>query len=135
MADGAAAPAQQQKPLKGWQSAAHSELAKYYAVLAERDAFEQRLADAKAACERAGVTFRFGSPQVDTGEDAYRCPCGAVVVNDYYARQGGLRVGDGVTVHCAPCREKSAEAAKQDAALEGTPLPKQKPGSGEEVPF
>jgi hypothetical protein len=121
-----------QKPLKGWQAAAHGALAKYYTVLAERETYEVRLEAAKAEAERAGVSFRFGEPKVDAGEEALRCPCGAVVVLDYYRRADR---DSKATIHCQPCRDKSAEAAAQDAELEGTPLPAQKPGSDAEIPF
>lgn len=110
-----------QPKAQGWKPKAYASIAKYYALLEEEASFKQRLEETQLECEKLGVDFRYGGPQVN-GEDALICPCGTIVALSY-ENDRAPRV-DGV-LHCAPCREKSREAAKQDAKEEARVLPPQ----------
>lgn len=112
-------------PLKNWKAAAFQALADYYKVEAERQSFEERLEKARADAERAGVSWRYGSPSVEHAHEAYACACGAVVVRNY---------GDPVPQHCATCIEKTRAAVEADAKLEGREPPPGPPAK-EDSPF
>jgi hypothetical protein len=71
------------QPMKNWKAGAFAALAEYYKVEAERAAFEERLEQAKQNCIKAGVTWRYGGPEVDRSDSAYACNCGAVVTYGY----------------------------------------------------
>jgi hypothetical protein len=119
------------QPLKNWKAGAYAALAEYYKVESERASFEERLEQAKQKCVRAGVSFRFGGPEVESAEDnAYACNCGAVVTYRYPNKPGDTHV-------CGECQEKASEAARADAELEGRPgAAKPKPAvAAEEIPF
>ena len=114
-------------PLKNWKGAAYQALAEYYKVEAERASFEERLEQAQKAAVRAGVSWRYGTPGIESSQDAFACACGAVVPREY-----GAPVPD----HCPDCIEKTRAAVSADAMLEGRnpPLaPPAKPTEG--VPF
>ena len=119
------------QPIKNWKAGAYAALAEYYKVEAEREGFEERLEKARRNAERAGVSFRYGSPTLHN-DTAYACNCGAVITYDYGATIPTTHV-------CGECREKASEAARQDAALEGRPgAAKPTPAAAphpEDIPF
>ena len=106
--------------IKGWKPKAFDALAKYFALLEERESYEARIEEAQRACERAGVRFRYGSPEVPTSNEAYACACGTVIPDDYDTMMF-LKKHPGAQLYCNACREKSAAAAKEDAKIEATP--------------
>jgi len=112
--------------IKGWKPKAFEALAKYFTLLEERASYESRIEEAQRVCERAGVRFRYGGPEVPSSEAAYACPCGTVIPNDYDT-MAFLTKNPGAQLHCDACREKASTAAKEDAKLEAT--------SAEEIPF
>jgi hypothetical protein len=117
------------QPLKNWKAGAYAALAEYYKVEAEREGYEARVEKARRDCERAGVTFRYGGPSVESSDAAYACNCGAIVTYYFGAKLPETHV-------CAECREKSSAAAAEDAALEGRPgAAKPTPPPAEETPF
>ncbi len=99
------------EPLKNWKAGAYAALAEYYKVEAERASFEERLEQAKVACIRSGVSFRYGHPEVPH-DDAYACNCGAVVTYDWTVKTKPE------THVCAACREKTEAAVRADQAEE-----------------
>jgi hypothetical protein len=101
-------------PLKNWKSPAYQALAEYYKVEAERANFEERLDAARQAAERAGVSFRYGTPTVDSTPEAYLCSCGTVMPRGY---------SDPIREYCVECVAKTAAAVEADAKLEGRPVP------------
>lgn len=104
-----------QEPAKGWKPKAFAAIANFYKVLEERSTFEERLAEAREQCVRAGVEFssyRDDSPSV-TATEAVVWPCGAVVPLDYDSRR--LPRGPDGVLHCATCREKTTQAQREDA--------------------
>lgn len=107
------------QPLKNWKAAAFQALADYYKVEAERASFEERLEQAQKAAERAGVSWRYGSPSVELHEEAHGCACGAVIVRHY---------GEPIPVHCKACIEKTRAAVEADAAEEALRAKVEKPG-------
>lgn len=117
------------QPIKNWKAGAYAALAEYYKVEAEREGFEERLEKARRNAERAGVSFRYGSPTVHN-DTAYACNCGAVITYDYGATIPATHT-------CAECREKAATAAREDAIAEGRPdpaAPIPKPGAAPSTP-
>lgn len=116
-----------QQPLKNWKAAAFAAISKYYTVESEKASYEERLEQAKRECERAGVSFRYGSPNVDHVQDAFSCPCGAVVVFDY-----GQARPTSPPFHCRHCIEKTQAAVEQDQNEEAVRARVEKPS---EVPL
>lgn len=122
-------------PLKGWKARAFESLAEYYKLLEEKASWEERIEASQRKCERSGVRFRYGGPEVPSSNLAFLCPCGSVVAEDYDVMK--LRQANpDVVVHCDDCREKSRTAAREDAALEGrVAVPETKTPPPEEIPF
>lgn len=116
-----------QRPLKGWQSKAYAELAKFHVLEGERASIEDRIEEQRRACVRAGVSYSFGRPSVDAKEDAYACACGAVIVLDYDNRKKKA------PFTCDECLALTSEAVAGDQAEEAKPPPSM--ADSKDIPF
>lgn len=101
----------------GWKSAAYLALADYYRLLEERAAFDAKIEEAKAKCERAGVNFRWGGPEAPSESEAISCACGAIIPLTYEVRQERER-HPLIVLTCSDCAAKASAAARADAQLE-----------------